>query len=64
MYLETSSGHLGNVEHLVNEMAQMARRRRDPLDRLSLTRAELSVHAVAEHLDETDDCVKRCSQLM
>src|SRR5207248_1901298 len=46
MYLETPSSDLRDVEHLVDEMPQMRRRRGDAIDRRHLPRREVAVNTV------------------
>ena len=64
MNLETAGGDLRDVEHLIDEMAQMRRRRRDPVDRRHLPRRQIAIHAVLQQLDEADDRVERRAQLV
>ena len=42
----------------------MCRRGGDPVDRRYLARREIAVKAVSKELDESDDCVERCPQLV
>src|SRR5512143_3324593 len=64
MYLEAARRDLGDVEHLIDEMAKMRRRCRDAIDGWYLSRRKIAVHAVLEQLDETHDGVERRSQLV
>ena len=64
MHLESAGGDLRDVEHLIDEMSQMRRRRGDAVDRRHLSRREIAVDAVLEQLDESDDRVERRAQLV
>ncbi len=64
MHLESAGGDLGDVEHLIDEMSQMRRRRGDAVHRRHLTRRQIAVHAVLQQLDEADDGVERRAQLV
>ena len=64
VHLQSARGDLGDIEHLIDEMAQMRRRRGDTIHGWYLARCEVAVKTVAQQFDETDDGVERRAQLV
>jgi len=48
-------GHLGEIQHLLDQCLQMIRRRLNPLDWPNLARRELTVGAVAQEIHKPND---------
>ena len=64
MHLEPTRGDLRDVQHLIDEMSQMRRRRGDAVDGRHLSRREIAVHTVLQQFDESDDRVERRAKLV
>jgi hypothetical protein len=64
MHFQTSRRDLGDIEHLVHEVAQMCRGGCDTVDGWYLSRCEITIETVAEELDEANDRIERSPQLM
>src|SRR2546423_10996815 len=58
MNFQASSGHLRQIENLINQVTEVISRRFDALDRFYLTRSELSIYAFAEKVDKPDNRIE------
>jgi orotate phosphoribosyltransferase len=64
MHFQAPSRHLREIEDLVHQLAQMARRCLDAMHRCGLARRQLTIEAVPHEVHEADDCIERRAELM
>ena len=64
MNVQSSSSHFRKIEDLINQMSKMIGRGFDPLNRFYLARTEISIHTFAKKVDETNNRIEWCPELM
>jgi hypothetical protein len=62
--LEPPSGHLGQIENLIDQVPKVIGRSLDAFDRFYLTGSQFTVNALAKQIDKTNDRVQRGPELV